>query len=844
MKIKMRVAIFPIVCCGLSAPLAILLPATVSVYLPSPVVRAQQSEAASPWRPAVIPRADADGFVFVRGGAFWSGDAVTRKGRQEIARVEDFQMLDHPVTNAEYKRFVDATGFAPPLHWQGNQIPAGLEGYPVVYVNRYDVDEYLKWRTKAEGRIYRLPASAEFEYAARGGLDRKLYPWGDDEPADRANFDATGERLFDSWRANLKPVKSYQPNGYGLFDMAGNVWQVTTANVDPARVRFKFRINSQSDLENGLHGGSWARTKVYLRCGYGGSASPGIRHPDIGFRVVREPRPGAPSFNQTVRRVAAAPQGLGRVFLSWQLLADDAGDVGFNVYRSTRRDAAGFKINQRPITDSTNFVDTTAPDGGLCYYRVRPVSRGVEGASSEWAGVETGATKTGLVMSIKPLPRKGSLVPNFGDLNGDGLLDCVLRFDNGNTEMSRDPGVPAELEAYTRDGRFLWRRPLVDHAHSFGSANDVPVNVYDLDGDGRAEVVCRVQEGDEVYLGVLDGMTGGLLRKAPWPPMLTDFAKSSTRIQMSVAYLDGQRPAIITQTGLYENEVMTAFNADLKKLWEFRSLAETNGSGAHYVTVADVDEDGRDEVFDGTTCLNPDGTVRWSIYREHPDVVSVYDFLPERPGLEVFYAVESSMHAGVYLVDARAGKIIWKVNREDDPRWTHAHTGWAADVWGGSPGLELFTNRDGHLVKDTVLLSARGKILLEPFPPEFRPVEWDGDATRELISNDGRTLAEFDGEAVVKAGATPSEVEGGRCVTVADIAGDFRDEVIVVGPTEEGGRGVFVYTSTAPIQTRQVTRTADRFYRLWMARNLTGGYWSYFEPTAHRKVGATASTRP
>jgi rhamnogalacturonan endolyase len=800
----------------------------------------------SPWRPTEMPKADVDGFVLVRGGTFWSGDAVTRKGRQEIARVEDFQMLHHPVTNAEYKRFIDAMGFTPPLHWQGNQIPAGLENHPVVYVNRYDVDEYLKWRTKAEGRVYRLPTSAEFEYGARAGLDRQLYPWGDDEPTGKANFDATGERLFDSWRANLKPVKLYQANAYGLYDMAGNVWQMTLANVDPhpARARFKFRINTQSDLENSLYGGSWARTKVYLRCGYGSSASPGIRHPDIGFRVVREPGPGAPSFNLKVRRVVGVPQGTGRVFLSWQLLADDPDDVAFNVYRSTRRDAAGFKINQEPLNDSTNFTDATAQDGKLFYYRVRPVVRGAEGASSEWVGVETSANKTSLVMSVKPLPRKGSLVPNFGDLNGDGLLDCVLRFDNGNTEMSRDPGVPTELEAYTGDGRFLWRRPLVDHAHSFGSANDVPVNVYDLDGDGRAEIICRVQEGDEVYLGVLDGMSGRLLRKTPWPPMLTDFAKSSTRIQMSIAYLDGQHPAIITQTGLYENEVITAFDADLKKLWEFRSLAETNGSGAHYITVADVNGDGRDEVFNGTTCLNPNGTMRWSIYREHPDVVAVYDFLPEHPGLEVFYAVESNMHAGAYLVEADTGKIIWKVNREEDPRWTHAHTGWAADIWDGSPGLELFTNRDGHLIKDTVLLSTRGKILLEPFPPEFRPVEWDGDATRELISNDGRTLAEFDGKAVVKRGATPSEVEGGRCVTVADIAGDFRDEVIVVGPTDEGGRGVFVYTSTAPIQSRQLTRTADRSYRLWMAHNLTGGYWSYFEPAAQKRVKSMVSTSP
>ena len=73
--------------------------------------------------------------------------------------------------------------------------------------------------------------------------------------------------------------------------------------------------------------------------------------------------------------------------------------------------------------------------------------------------------------------------------------------------MSRDPGVPVELEAFTSYGRSLWRRPLVFHDHCFGNANNVPVVVFDLDGDGKAEVIARLQEGDKVYVAVLDGMT-------------------------------------------------------------------------------------------------------------------------------------------------------------------------------------------------------------------------------------------------------------------------------------------------------------------------------------------------
>ena len=70
---------------------------------------------------------------------------------------------------------------------------------------------------------------------------------------------------------------------------------------------------------------------------------------------------------------------------------------------------------------------------------------------------------------------------------------------------------------------------------------------------------------------------------------------------------------------------------------------------------------------------------------------------------QVFYVLETSTHAGAYLVDAATGKMIWKVNREDDPRWTHAHIGWAADISAAHPGMEMLTNRDGHLAKETVM---------------------------------------------------------------------------------------------------------------------------------------------
>jgi len=765
--------------------------------------------------------ASRDGFVLVHGGALRAGE-----------NLDAFEMLDHPVTNSEYKLFVDETRHAPPSFWIAGRIPKGLENHPVVFVNRFDAIDYVAWRTRKEGRIYRLPTASEFQFAAGAGKLLK-YPWGNEKPSvEKANYDAAGVRTFAQWREFLKPVKSYPPNALGLYDMAGNVWQFVESMGDPAVQQYIYRHDSAEPTGNSIAGGSWARSELYLQTGMRGGASSGIRHPDIGFRLVREPA-GEMHFHRQVRRLLAAPAGSGKVFLSWQFLPQDRPDTAFHIYRTGHRDTAGRRITDEPVRTATNFIDTYEP-GSRIWYRVRPVGpHGKEGPPSEWAAYQPGEKRSGLIASFEPTVKTGGMVPMFGDLDGDGRFDAVIRLDNGIKEMSRDPGVPVELEAFTSYGRSLWRRPLVFHDHCFGNANNVPVVVYDLDGDGKAEVVTRLQEGDQVYVAVLDGMTGRVLHKTPWTPIASDFDKSSTRIHMSIAYLDGKHPAIVTQTGLYENEILDAYDANLKKLWQYKSFAETNGSGSHRIEIADVDGDGRDEVFDGTTCLNPNGTVRWSIYREHPDIIEVKHILPGSvpgpKGRQVFYGVESTVHAGAYMVDAGTGKILWKLNREDDPRWSHAHMGWVSNIWAKSPGMEMLTNRDGHEAKDQVLFAADGKILMNPFPPGWRPVNWTGGEVRDLISNDGHKLGRFNGSGVdVLPGVSPNEA-GGSCSISADLAGDYRDELVCIGTNAKGVMQVNVYTNTEPLNSREVTRSASREYQLWLARNMGGGYPTYFE---------------
>jgi sulfatase modifying factor 1 len=231
-----------------------------------------------------------DGMKWIPGGEFRMGsDAATSQLNERPAhrvRVAAFWMDEHPVTNAEFRAFVEATGyvttaerkpdweeirkqvppgtpkpdearlvpgslvFAPPSHavpltdltqwwrwtpgasWRHPQGPDstldGRENHPVTQVSWDDAVAYAKWAGK------RLPTEAEWEFAARGGLDGKRYNWGDEAtPGGRhmANIfhgDFPHRQTADDGYAATSPVGSFPPNGYGLVDMAGNVWQWTS----------------------------------------------------------------------------------------------------------------------------------------------------------------------------------------------------------------------------------------------------------------------------------------------------------------------------------------------------------------------------------------------------------------------------------------------------------------------------------------------------------------------------------------------------------------------------------------------------------------------------------------
>ena len=227
------------------------------------------------------------GMVLIPAGEFLMGSNDRFEERPvHTVYVDAFYMDTHQVTNAQYKVFVDANpqwqkdNIPDKYHtgnyllgWRGNSYPSGKGNHPVAYVSWYAAVAYAEWDGK------RLPTEAEWEKAARGGLVGKKYPWGDTIDANKANYGRNVGTTPVGLAGSTTPVGTYAPNGYGLYDMAGNVWEWC---VDAYKRDFSQRV---------LRGGSWAATETFLRVANRDSLPPTYANPTYGFRCARDITP-------------------------------------------------------------------------------------------------------------------------------------------------------------------------------------------------------------------------------------------------------------------------------------------------------------------------------------------------------------------------------------------------------------------------------------------------------------------------------------------------------------------------------------------------------------------------
>ena len=480
----------------------------------------------------------------------------------------------------------------------------------------------------------------------------------------------------------------------------------------------------------------------------------------------------------------------------------------------------------------------------------------------------------------------------LADLDGDGKLDYVIKqpsagLDPGTTGFSPDT---YKIEAYRHDGKFLWRKDLGWNMNM--GIWWTPYIVWDFDGDGKAEVALKtapfaatretslvekdglargfVVKGDE-YCSILDGMTGEEITKVDWVARGDqrdwgdDRGNRVNRNQIGLAYLDGKNASVLVCRGTYTRMVVDAYNfknRKLEKVWRWDGDQESppiRAQGSHTMKVADVDGDGREEIFLGSVTLRSNGKVLWTLGLGHPDVMYMTDAIPTRPGLEIALGYEMKLDRnGICMVDARTGEIIWG----HPYKTTHIHDqGMFGDFVAEIPGMEFYSAEQDGTGK-WLYSAATGELLGEQDLGGLSPrALWWGDTPAKAYipgrtfgggrggrgggSGPGQgTVATTPGAPSASAGPNPPGRGGGgfgvagpsaimrygagkmgefegRLVSIADVIGDWREEIIVSLPGE-----LRVYTTTIPTTRRRPTLMEDPLYRKDVALQAMG----YFYP--------------
>ncbi|PXY42233.1 hypothetical protein DMB65_03100 [Flavobacterium cheongpyeongense] len=559
---------------------------------------------------------------------------------------------------------------------------------------------------------------------------------------------------------------------------------------------------------------------------------------------------------ENLDRGVIAIKNNGQFFISWRVLGTDADDLAFNLYRKSGSKKA-IKLNDAPITGATNFLDIKANPLEENTWFVKTVLEGKEkDEKGNFTIPASSVDRDYLSIVVKPIE---GYIPNdlsTGDLDGDGRYDLVVHMtgkghDNSHTGITDLP----IFHAYTLDGKFLWQINLGKNIRE--GAHYTQFMVYDLDGDGISELVCKTADGttdsqgnvvgdvskDWVdrdpksgtfgkilkgpeYLSVFDGKTGKLVTTTDYIPVRGDLAgwgghggsggndtkgNRIDRFTACIAYLDGIHPSVVMCRGYYGRTVLAAFDFKDKKLtsrWVFDSKDAENpysGMGNHGLTVADVDNDGKDEIIYGSMCVDANGKGLYTTGFRHGDALHVSDLDLDVPGLEAFgiHEIENKTTGpGVTLFSAADGKVLFTDSPNEDvgrgvaDNIDPARKG-AQCWWSGSKFLyDMKGNKIGDAPKSINFL-----------------IYWDGDTSREIL-NSNYIDKYRKGRLFTATGAVSNNGTKSTPALSADIFGDWREELILRSADNTELR---IYSTTIPTDVRQYTLMHDPQYRLSIA---------------------------
>jgi formylglycine-generating enzyme len=221
--------------------------------------------------------------IHIPEGWFWMGSESGQDNERPIHRVwvDAFELAACQVTNADYAHFLAATNYRAPLHWKDPNF--SHPDQPVVAPSWFDAVAYCEWLSAQTGQNYRLPTEAEWERAARGGLEQKLFPWGDEPLESLANYSSR-------WRTVPEPVGRAEKNAFGLCDIGANVheWCADWFQTDYYSLSPERNPNGPADgTRRSSRGGSWRHQTKVSRCSARSSIPPEFQYADYGFRVAR-----------------------------------------------------------------------------------------------------------------------------------------------------------------------------------------------------------------------------------------------------------------------------------------------------------------------------------------------------------------------------------------------------------------------------------------------------------------------------------------------------------------------------------------------------------------------------
>lgn len=571
-------------------------------------------------------------------------------------------------------------------------------------------------------------------------------------------------------------------------------------------------------------------------------------------------------------RGAIAVKGDSGVLVSWRILADDPDGAKHGVYRDNKKIATVSGVSNYLDTEGTAQslyridqsapvkvwsdgylaipLDTpaggTTPDGQPYTYTANDASVGdLDGDGRyeiilKWDPTNSHDNSQGgytgpVLIDAYTLDgqklwrvdlgrniRAGAHYTQFmvADFDGDGKAEMIVKTADGSRDSAGTVIGDANADWVSKGGEL--------------EQTDRTGSVKTPDGKLMAQFQGRILSGPE-YLSVFDAQ-GRVVDTVPyWPSRVPEgdtatpermkevwndgYGNRSERYLAGVAWLDGVHPSAVMARGYYDRTTMAAWDysgGKLHRRWTFDSKASGvpegfSGQGNHQLSIADVDNDGRDEIIYGSMAIDDNGRPLWTAKLFHGDTMHVGDLDPSRPGLEKFGVHEemgNNGNIGSALIDARTAEVLWTTHADKD-----TGRGVAFDIDPRYPGDEAWASNGPNLY------NIKGEVIAPIHPRQVNfAVWWDGDLLREML--DGNTISKWDWTLqdtrplLVAEGMMSNNGTKSTPALSADILGDWREEVVW---RAADNRSLRIYSTPIPTSYGFVTLMQDPQYRASIA---------------------------